>query len=173
MSGESRRRSIIELLKKGSSPISATRLAEEFSVTRQIIVADIALLRASGHSISADNKGYTLEDGDNYDGLIKRIVVKHTKESVSEEFYTVVDNGGRVLDVIVEHSVYGKISASLNITSRYEADKFTEKLSDTGAAPLSLLTEGLHIHTIAVKDEESFIRIIEGMNALGILIEAD
>ena len=169
MNGEERRSSIIKRLQQSQIPISANRLAEEFSVTRQIIVADIALLRASGHPIYAGYKGYTLEASN--DGLVKRIVVTHGKNEVADEFYAIVDNGGKVLDVIVEHSVYGNILVELNISSRYDADIFVSKINETGANPLSLLTEGLHIHTISVKDEESFLRIAEKLSDLGILIE--
>ncbi|MBQ9743882.1 MAG: transcription repressor NadR [Clostridia bacterium] len=170
MNGEERRSIILTKLNESRAPISAGTLASDFSVTRQIIVADIALLRAAGYPISAKNRGYILDGKEN--GLIKRIAVKHGKEEVSTEFYAIVDNGGRVIDVIVHHSVYGKISAELNITSRYEADEFVRKIAETGANPLSLLTEGLHIHTIAVKDEDTFERIVKRLKELNILIES-
>jgi transcriptional regulator of NAD metabolism len=173
MNSQERRKAITDMLKNASAPISATKLAVEFSVTRQIIVADIALLRASGLCIVSDNKGYSMGTKPVQDGMIKRIVVKHKQDDVSEEFYAVVDNGGKVLDIIVEHSLYGKISAELNITSRYEADLFVEKLQETGACPLSVLTEGIHIHTVSVKDEETFARITKKLKDLGILIEAE
>lgn len=169
MNGEERRISIIDKLKQASQPISASALAAEYSVTRQIIVADIALLRAAGHSISAKNRGYVLDT--NTSGLIKRIAVNHGKDEVTEELYAVVDNGGKVLDVIVEHSVYGKISVELNISSRYDADVFVSKIRETGANPLSLLTEGLHIHTLSVPDENALCRIEKRLSELGVLIE--
>lgn len=170
MNGEDRRKKIASLLQKSEAPISASRLAEQFSVTRQIIVADIALLRAAGHPIIAERKGYMLKAGGG--GLTKRIVVKHGKDDVSNEFYAIVDNGGRVLDVIVEHSVYGRISVELNISSRYDADSFVSKINETGANPLSLLTEGLHIHTIEIKSEDAFSRILDRLSDLNILIES-
>ena len=92
-------------------------MANNFSVTRQIIVADIALLRASGYQIIADNKGYKLITANN--DFIKRIAVQHSKDDVNNEFYAIVDNGGKVLDLIIEHPIYGKISVEINITSRY------------------------------------------------------
>ncbi|MBQ8393634.1 MAG: transcription repressor NadR [Clostridia bacterium] len=171
MNGEERRKAILFKLKNSISPISASTLATDFSVTRQIIVADIALLRASGIPISAKNRGYIL-DGKN-EGLRKRIAVKHGKEEVSNEFYAIVDNGGKIIDVIVEHPVYGRISAELNISSRYDADEFVKKITQAGVNPLSLLTEGLHIHTIDVKDENTFKRITDKLSELGILIESD
>ena len=169
MNGEERRTAIMDELGKCSSPISASSLANKYSVTRQIIVADIALLRAAGHPITAKNRGYVL-DGKS-DGLIKRIAVKHGKDAVANEFYAIVDNGGRVIDVIVEHSIYGRISAELNICSRYDADEFVRRISETGATPLSFLTEGMHLHTIDAKDEKTYERIISKLTELGILIE--
>jgi transcriptional regulator of NAD metabolism len=171
MNAENRRKGIIEALENASLPVSAASLADIYGVTRQIIVADIALLRASGYGIRAEHKGYVLDKAD-ASALTKKIAVKHDKESVCDEFYAIVDNGGRVLDVSVDHSVYGRISAELNVASRYDADKFVEKINLTGANPLSLLTYGLHIHTIAVENEESFLRIKDKLTELGIFIEA-
>ena len=171
MNAEQRRNSIIDKLEKLAVPVCATSLAEDFGVTRQIIVADIALLRASGYPIRAEHKGYVLDKPDS-SAITKKIAVKHGKDSVTDEFYAIVDNGGKVLDVMVEHSVYGKISAEINVASRYDADKFVEKINLTGANPLSLLTHGIHIHTVAVESEESFLRIKAKLIELGIFIEA-
>lgn len=171
MNAEQRRNLIIEKLEKMSVPVCATSLAEEFGVTRQIIVADIALLRAGGLAIRSEHKGYILDKPDE-SLLTKKIAVKHGKDMVTDEFYAIVDNGGRVLDVTVEHSVYGKISAEINVSSRYDADKFVDKINLSGVNPLSLLTHGLHIHTVAVENEESFRRIRDKLTELGIFIEA-
>ena len=173
MSGEQRRITIISQLKDANAPISATRLAEEFSVTRQIIVADIALLRASGHRIRAEHRGYVLDKDENLNGIKKRIAVKHDKNLVQNEFYAIVDNGGKVLDVIVEHSIYGTISATLNIFTRYDADVFVDKINQTDANPLSMLTQGLHVHTVLVPDEQAFNRITAQLKNLNIYIESN
>ena len=172
MNSEQRREKIISMLQESDKPISATYIANEFSVTRQIIVADIALLRASGHSIRAEHKGYVLEKSD-HEATLRRVVVNHGKKEVQEELYAIVDNGGKVIDVIVEHSVYGKIVAELNLSSRYDVDRFIKQIDETDAKPLLLLTEGLHIHTITVKDEDSFQRIIARLKELRILEEYD
>ncbi len=169
MNSEERRSSILKRLEQSVEPISASVLAKEFFVTRQVIVADIALLRASGFSIIAESKGYVLQRVDNKS--IKRIVVKHGKDKVLDELYAIVDNGGKILDVIVEHSVYGKISVELNVFSRYDAEEFVKKVDLAQATPLSILTEGVHIHTISVHDDKSFERIKEKLNAMGVLIE--
>ena len=170
MNNEQRRIEILNALKESTLPISANAFAKDFSVTRQIIVADIALLRASGYPIRAEHKGYVLEKIESNE-IRKRIVVKHGANEVTEELYAVVDNGGKVIDVIVEHSIYGKISAELNLSSRYEIDLFVKKVADENITPLSLLTDGLHIHTIAIKDLDSYERIIEGLKSLNVLVE--
>ena len=172
MNSEQRREKIISVLQMSDKPISANSFANEFSVTRQIIVADIALLRASGHPIRAEHKGYVLEKSDSR-MMTKRIVVKHGNNEVQEELYAVVDHGGKVIDVIVQHSVYGKIVAELNLSSRYDVDRFIKHVNETDAKPLLLLTEGLHIHTIEVKDEVTFGSIIERLNELHVLVEHD
>ena len=169
MNSEERRSRIIKRLQHSTVPISASCLAKDFAVTRQIIVADIALLRATGYSILADNKGYILNSIDYKN--IRRIAVKHDKHQVLAELYTIVDNGGKILDVIVEHSIYGRISVELNVSSRYDVDEFVKKIDTTKANPLSLLTEGVHIHTITIPDENAFARIKEQLTGLGILIE--
>lgn len=170
MNGQQRRESILEKLRGAEGPVSAKNLADDYAVTRQIIVADIALLRAAGYPIVAASRGYILETVAD-SGLVKHIVVKHDFDATAEEFYAIVDNGGKVKDVTVEHSLYGRISADLRIASRYDADQYVARAKETGAAPLSLLTEGIHTHTLAVPDEETFVRITERLSALGILVE--
>ena len=170
MNNEQRRIEILSALKESILPISASAFAKDFSVTRQIIVADIALLRASGYPIRAEHKGYVLEKVENNE-IRKRIVVKHGAKEVTEELYAIVDNGGKVLDVIIDHSIYGKISAELNLSSRYEVDLFVKRISDENVTPLSLLTDGLHIHTIAIKNLESYEKIIEKLSELKVLVE--
>jgi transcriptional regulator of NAD metabolism len=172
MNNEQRRIEILSALKESVLPISASAFAKDFSVTRQIIVADIALLRASGYPIRAEHKGYVLEKVESNE-IRKRIVVKHGAKELTGELYAVVDNGGRVIDVIVEHSIYGKISAELNLSSRYEIDLFVKKVADENITPLSLLTDGLHIHTIAVKDLDSYERIVEKLKELKVLVECE
>ena len=170
MNGQERRESILERLRGANGPVSAKILADDYAVTRQIIVADIALLRAAGHPIVAASRGYVMETAaDN--GLTRHIVVKHGFDDIAKEFYAVVDNGGKVLDIIVEHTLYGRISADLRVASRYDADQFVARAKETGASPLSLLTEGIHIHTVTVPDEETFERITRQLTELGILIE--
>ncbi len=169
MTGAKRRQHILEELNKATGPINATKLAEMNGVTRQIIVADIALLRAAGNNIRAEHKGYVLDKAN--DEMRKKIVCKHSKEGTLDEFYAIVDNGGKILDVQVEHSIYGVISADMSISSRYDADEFVREATQTGATQLADLTGGVHVHTISVKDEAAFQRICKKLTELGIIVE--
>ncbi len=169
MTGAIRRQNILAELNDATAPINATKLAEMNGVTRQIIVADIALLRAAGNNIRAEHRGYVLDR--TFGEIRKKIVCKHPKENVVDEFYAIVDNGGKVIDVQVEHSIYGVISADMSISSRFEADEFVRNVSESGATQLSDLTGGVHVHTIGVKDEVTFDRICAKLDELGILVK--
>lgn len=169
MTNNERRNSILAALTEATAPLNATKLAEMHGVTRQIIVADIALLRAAGNNIRAEHRGYVLDKNEGANK--RRIVCRHDAKGVTDELYAVVDNGGKVLDVQVEHSIYGIISADLSIGSRYDADVFVEEVTKTGAAPLSDLTGGVHVHTISVNDDATFERICKKLAELGILVQ--
>ena len=58
--GVARRRRILERLRPQASPIPASELAREFRVSRQCLVQDVAILRASGQEILATPRGYRL-----------------------------------------------------------------------------------------------------------------
>ena len=169
MTGAIRRQNILAELNDATAPINATKLAEMNGVTRQIIVADIALLRAAGNNIRAEHRGYVLDR--TIGEIRKKIVCRHSKEGVVDEFYTIVDNGGKIIDVQVEHSIYGVISANMSISSRFEADEFVRNVNESGATQLSDLTGGIHVHTIGVKDEVTFERICAKLDELGILVK--
>ena len=74
MAGEERRAKIRERL--GKKPVAAGELARELGVSRQVIVQDVALLRAEGLEIVATNRGYVLPET-----RISRVFkVRHTDE---------------------------------------------------------------------------------------------
>lgn len=171
MDSTQRRMEILRTLERSEGCVSAAQFAERFGVTRQIIVSDIALLRAEGRRIAASRWGYQLEAAQS--GLIESVVCRHSSEQVLDEFYAVVDNGGSVESVVVEHPIYGEISARLSIRSRYDAREFMRRLETQKAAQLSDLTGGLHVHTLRVPDRAAFERIISQLQALGILAEGE
>lgn len=169
MTGNERRDYILKKL--GEKPVSASSLATEFSVSRQIIVSDIALLRAGGNPIESTPRGYVIKRKDDKNGVIKVIMCKHLSEGVEDELYTIIDNGAKILDVIVEHDVYGQIQINLDISSRYDCDELLRKLKKSVAAPLAGLTSGIHFHTILCPDETCYRRILESLREKKILLE--
>ena len=126
MSGKLRRTKILDVLKKESEPVSGSALAVMMGVSRQVIVQDITLLRTE-YPILATAKGYLL-----YSLIEKKarrtFCVKHTMEQTREELCTIVDLGGKILDVVVEHDVYGEIRADLMLSCRKEVEEFCDKL---------------------------------------------
>ena len=166
-----RREKIVQRLEKAEGPVSATALAKELGVSRQIIVGDIALLRAAEHAITATPRGYVLERQEPEHGKRFTIACRHDKDQLRTELYTIVDYGGGVLDVIVEHPIYGQLAGKLQVFSRYDADQFCEKLDSNQAPPLCDLTGGIHLHTILCPDEGTFHRIEQQLHNQGILVK--
>ena len=161
MTGTERRTKILRMLKSQDSPLSGTALAREFGVSRQIIVQDIALIRAENHGILSTNKGYLFRPGDSENPRPKRVFfVKHTTDQVLDEFLTVTELGGSILDVAVEHDLYGQIRVDLLIESPQDARDFADRLTCCRDNPLKVLTDDCHCHTVAAPSEK-LLDIIE------------
>ncbi len=139
MHAEQRRQAIREILQHADQPVSATVLANRFSVSRQIIVGDIALL--------------------------------HSAAGMEEELNAMVDEGCTVLDVIVEHPVYGQLTGSLQLSSRHDVRQFLDRCARSDARPLSDLTGGIHLHTLSCPDEAAAERVRSVLRELGVLLE--
>ena len=169
MEAQMRREKIAKRLEQAEGPVSATALAKEFSVSRQIIVGDVALLRAAGLDIAATPRGYVLPAG--VGGFRFTVASSHSSAQMEEELNAIVDQGGTVLDVIVEHPIYGQITAPLRMSSRYEIRQFIERCAESAAAPLSLLTDGVHLHTIVCQDAACEERVKNALRERGILLE--
>lgn len=171
MTAEERRNHICEQLSGASGPVSASKLAERFDVSRQIIVGDIALLRASGHDIVATPRGYLINPGRQSEGILRTIAVSHTSSQMQQEMNIMVDNGCTIVNVIVDHPVYGELVGRLNCSSRHDVQEFIDKVNQSHAAPLSELTGGLHLHTLRCPDEAAFQRVREALRQCGFLYE--
>ncbi len=170
MNSLQRRKAIFESIQTAKAPISANVLAKRFQVSRQLIVGDIALLRAQGCHIIATPRGYVFEEA-KPTAFQKTIAVCHRSEDLAEEIYTIVDLGGALLDVIVEHPLYGELRGLLHIYSRYDADRFFAKLNQEKARPLAELTNGIHLHTVQTHDEVSLQRVLSALREKGFLYE--
>ncbi|WAH36556.1 transcription repressor NadR [Alicyclobacillus dauci] len=142
----SRQQSLLKIIQSNSNPVSGQALAKELDVTRQVVVHDIALLRALGYSILSTPKGYML----NAETATNRVLlaVSHTPEQTGTELNVLVDCGLRVIDVRVEHQVYGEIVGNLYLSSRRDVEHFLRKIAKDQAPLLSSLTDGLHYHLV-------------------------
>ncbi|WP_367925057.1 transcription repressor NadR [uncultured Ruthenibacterium sp.] len=147
MTSSQRREAIILSLKNSHAPISASKLARELGVSRQIVVGDVALLRAAGTPVLATPRGYMLQTAPTGDRVT--VACRHSQDSLLDELYTIVDCGCGILDVVVEHPVYGQLSGQLQIFSRYDADLFWQALKEQDAQPLCTLTGDVHLHTLS------------------------
>ena len=58
MEKEARLQAIYDMISKSEGPVSGTVLSKKFNVSRQVIVQDIALLKARNVRIYATHKGY-------------------------------------------------------------------------------------------------------------------
>lgn len=166
MTASERRQQIARLLSASQAPISATTLSQELGVSRQIIVGDIALLRAAGQEITATARGYVIPT---QNGLLRRIACMHAAEETRDELDAMVDCGCTVVDVIVEHPVYGQLTAPLHLSSRLDVDQFMKRMD--GAAPLSQLTGGVHLHTLSCPDETAYEHLLQLLRQRGFLVE--
>ena len=169
--GDIRREKIIEIMSNQKEPVSGSDLAKKFGVSRQVIVQDIALLRASNRNILSTNKGYLYDRADEKKVVRRTFFVCHTDEQMAEELFAIVDNGGRLRDVVVEHEIYGQITVDLILENRCDVQDFLDKISKSTARPLSILTNGKHYHTVEADREEIIDRIEQKLRLLGYLQE--
>ena len=169
MNAVQRREALSRCLTETPCPVSATALAGRFSVSRQIIVGDIALLRAAGANIVSTPRGYLVprEVG----GRLRTLVCRHSAAELEPELNIMVDNGCTVIDVAVEHPVYGQLSGRLELSSRYDVGEFIRRVKEEGAKPLSVLTDGIHLHTLRCPDEDAFQRVRTALDAAGFLVK--
>lgn len=170
--GSLRRIKIIELLSAQSSPISGTELARQFDVSRQVIVQDVALLRAENRDILSTNKGYILFKPQPDDHYCKEVIlVKHTGEQILDEMSSIVDLGGRMLDVSIDHDLYGQIRSDLVINNLEDAKDFLRKMKESASKPLCVLTDDYHYHTIAAPSQKAMELIKADLQSKGFLVQ--
>ena len=169
MTAVQRREAILQYLRQTDIPLSATALAKTCSVSRQIVVGDIALLRAGGAEIRSTPRGYLIDR--DWGGYVRAVVCRHTARDMARELDLIVDNGCTVLDVAVEHPIYGQLTGQLQLSSRHDVDEFIARVTSGGAKPLSALTGGIHLHTLRCPDEAAFLRVRAALDQAGFLVK--
>ncbi len=167
MTGEERRKQLLQILSDSKKPISGTALAKRFQVSRQVIVQDIALLRANGAEIFSASRGYLMPQ--NNPELTRILKVLHSDAQTEEELNLVVDMGGTVRDVFIYHKAYGVVRAEMNIRSRKDVREFMEKILSGKSSLLKNVTSGYHYHTILAPDEQTLDLIQDNLLERGML----
>jgi hypothetical protein len=157
-------------MQRHRAPVRGSELAERFAVSRQCVVQDIAILRAGGTEIVATPRGYRLPDASK---LAHREILacNHPSERTEEELQILVDHGVRVLDVIVEHPLYGELRGSLMIESRADVEDFLQQMRAKKASLLSALTGGVHLHTVEANRPEIVARAKTKLREKGFLLK--
>ena len=161
MTGADRRKKLIFLMRESEQPLSGTQLGQVTGVSRQVVVQDIALLRTEGYPIVSTAKGYLLNEPKCATRVLK----------VEEELTTIVDLGGTVLNVMVNHRVYGRVEAALNIRNRRDVQGFLNDLRTGKSVPLLNVTSGYHFHKISAESEEVLDEIEHALQKKGFLAE--
>ncbi len=168
MDKEERLKKIVNFLSSSKESMSGSKLASLLGVTRQVVVQDVAILKSRGINIISTARGYVLNNAE--PKFTTLVAVQHTKEMIRDELTCVVKNGGEVIDVIVEHPIYGEIRGSLNVRTLGDVEKFITALQTSSANPLLALSNGVHLHTIGANTKEALQKIIKSLEKMGILI---
>lgn len=166
MSGETRRDQLTQTLEKSTVPLSGSHLAKVFHVSRQVIVNDIALLRAQGCPILSTNKGYLIKETKRHSRIFKE---RHTNKQTREEYAIIVDHGGIIKNVFVNHRTYGIVKADLNLKNRYEIDQYLHLYEGSVSTPLENITDGFHYHEVEAESEEVLDLIQDDLAKAGFL----
>lgn len=168
MTGKERRKKILEILGNSVQPVSGSDLAKQLGVSRQVVVQDMALLRASEINILSTNKGYLFFKENETTRVFK---VHHSDDQARDEMNLIVDYGGKIEDVFVYHRVYGVLKANLNIQSRLDVEEYLKEIELGNSTLLMHVTSGYHYHTISAKDQKTLDKIQEGLAEKGFLAQ--
>ena len=172
MNGQERRREIRELLESSAAKIRGSDLAKRFSVSRQVIVGDVALLKAEGVPVVSTPRGYILKrEGEKPCGYRETLVCCHDRARTGEELALIISAGGMIHDVSVEHEVYGTLTAGLEIRSLEDMNAYLKKMKTKNAPLLSSISGGIHSHLVETKGKEDMDRVEEILRKAGFLYE--
>lgn len=170
--GEERRHLILHWLKQSDHPLTGGELASRTNVSRQVIVQDISLLKATNIPIIATSQGYVYLKPDISNQYKRIIACQHHPDDTEDELNILVDHGVTVRDVIVEHPIYGELTASLMVQSRFDVSHFIKKMKETNASLLSELTDGIHLHTIEAGNTVAIDQACKALKKAGYLLES-
>lgn len=166
MNTSERRKEILKILQGAELPVAARELAARFGVSRQVIVQDMAVIRASTPGILSTTKGYAIQQETS---CTREFKVRHRQEQAAEELNLIVDCGGHVKNISISHRVYGRVTAEMDIRSRQDVAEFVEALSSSHSTVLSSATSGYHYHLVEASGQERLDLIGQQLEKAGFL----
>lgn len=170
MDSQERRAYILQRLSRAEERVRGMDLAEVCQVSRQVIVGDVALLRAQGMDIVSTPRGYYLKKKKK-SGIFHTFVCCHGAAETEKELLGIVRAGGFVHNVTVEHEIYGDLVGQLDIGSEKDVENFVSRVNETGAPLLSAISGGIHTHLVETATEEEMKQVKKTLQQLGILYE--
>lgn len=171
MNTHERREALYALLQEARAPVTGSALSQTLQVSRQVIVQDVALLRASGKDILSTADGYLIPAATG-NRPTRVFACRHVgMRSLRQELEIMVDHGGLVRDILVEHPVYGELRGLLMLSSRKRVAAFVENPDWQDATPLSSLTGGIHLHTVEADTQAELDAMEAALREAGFLIE--
>lgn len=167
MKAEERRSEILSYVSNAGKPVSAGVLSAKFGVSRQVIVQDIAILRAEGSAVTSTRFGYVVKSP-----RPQRVIkCRHTLEELTDEGEIIISLGGRVENIFVNHRVYGRISADISLSNMTDVEELYRSLISGASKPLMSVTDGYHYHTVSAESEDILDKIEAKLREAGYLVE--
>jgi hypothetical protein len=170
---EERRTLLVTTLRKAERPMTGAELSSRLGVSRQAIVNDVAILRAGGEQILGSPRGYVIGENGSAGGIVATVASRHDREGSRRETEILVDRGISVLDVVVEHPLYGEVQANLMIDTRADIERYIDILMADEAQPLSALTRGVHLHHVRAPNADALDAARRELAAEGFLLQDD
>lgn len=155
------------LARLGDKPIAARALAEKYGVSRQVIVQDMAVLRAAHPNVISTARGYVMQQAET--ACTREFKVRHTPARTGEELNLIVDCGGHVKTTSISHRVYGRVTVELDIRSRQDVVEFLQAFEDSSSTVLSTATDGYHYHLVEAASPERLDLIEKELREHGFL----
>ncbi|MFP5527379.1 transcription repressor NadR [Peptococcus simiae] len=168
MSKKDRLTALEKRLKETDTPLPGDELAKAFDVSRQVIVQDIGLLRAKAVPVIATSRGYYIEVANGHQRVFK---CRHRDDQITDELNLIVDLGASCEDVFVEHRIYGKINARMDVKSRKDVQNFMNNIYTSVSTPLKNITDGYHFHTVSADDEKTLDEVEAMLEKEGFLVK--
>lgn len=166
MTVSERREEILRILRRAEEPVPAKQLAARFQVSRQVIVQDMAVIRASNSGIASTYRGYVVWNGTE---CTREFKVCHGEEETEREMNLIVDCGGKIKNVSISHRIYGRITADMDVQSRWDVSEFMKAMTSGKSTMLGSATSGYHYHLIQADSEERLDLIERELGKAGFL----